>query len=108
MFDSCQPEGVAGGMSPRGGRRVTLAERGILPPVPVAAPGRHCWVVDPPGLPGRWAGLLIEWRQADCGWQGQVTFVAVLAGRAVLVQDWLDAVHLRPADAPGMPTGAGP
>ena len=25
---------------------------------------KHCWVSDPPGWPGRWLGLVIEWRQA--------------------------------------------
>jgi len=92
--------------------RPSLTERGILRPVPAdravpagpasrpAAPApraaRHCWVADPPGVPGLWPGLLTEWRRADAGWQGLVCFAAVVGGRSMLLQDWVDAARLRP------------
>jgi hypothetical protein len=105
--------GMAGGMGRRSGP--TLAERGLLPtrlgpPPPLAATAdrerrghavvaRHCWVAGPPDCPGRWAGLLVEWRQEpDSGrWAGRVVYVVDDAGRSVLVETWVDADHLTPA-----------
>lgn len=61
---------------------------------------RHCWVEGLPDSPGRWPGLLVEWRQArtDAGggrWQGRVVYaVAVGPAACVLVEAWLDAGHL--------------
>jgi SH3-like domain-containing protein len=52
-----------------------------------------------PECPGRWAGLLAEWRQdRDAGgWQGRVVN-AVDDGRAtVMVEAWVHARHLQPA-----------
>jgi hypothetical protein len=104
---------MAGGMGRRSGR--TLAERGVLSAGsrPPAAPDgtadrvppgravvtRHCWVTDLPDCPGRWAGLLVEWRQEpDSGrWAGRVVYVVDDAGRGVLVETWVDADHLTPA-----------
>jgi hypothetical protein len=63
--------------------------------MPGQVPARHCWVLDPPGAPGRWPGLLVEWRRTDAGWQGLVVFVAVLGDRPLQMQDWLDAARLR-------------
>lgn len=73
--------------------------RQLLEPVPRPAPhgaGRHCWVLDPPGLPGHWPGVLLEWRRERRGWQGWVSYVAVVGGRPSFVQGWLDADRLRP------------
>ena len=51
-----------------------------------------------PDSPGRWAGLLAEWRQdADAGgWQGRVVYAADDGGGAVLVDAWVHARHLQP------------
>jgi hypothetical protein len=102
---------MAGGMARR--RGPTLAERRTATPVPradppvgAAPPGsdrvrpvvtRHCWVVGLPDRPGRWAGLLAEWRQAGAGWQGRVVYALDDDGTTVLVEAWLPAAHLEPA-----------
>lgn len=55
--------------------------------------GRHCWVVDPPEAPGRWPGLLAEWRRAPDGlWEGRVVYAVAVRDRCVLVEGWL-GVH---------------
>jgi hypothetical protein len=55
--------------------------------------GRHCWVVDPPEAPGRWPGLLAEWRRATDGlWEGRVVYAVAVRDRCVLVEGWL-GVH---------------
>src|SRR3712207_5376177 len=57
--------------------------------------GRHCWVLDPPDAPGTWPGLLVEWRQAEEGWQGRVAYTVVGAHGPVLVEAWLPADQLK-------------
>jgi hypothetical protein len=57
----------------------------------VPAPGRHCWVHDPPGAPGVWPGLLVEWRQADGGWSGRVAYALPGPHGPVLVEGWVPA-----------------
>lgn len=51
--------------------------------------------------PGRSAGLLAEWRletNAGGGWQGRVVY-AVDDGKAtVMLEAWVHAQHLQPAD----------
>jgi hypothetical protein len=105
---------MAGGMTPGRGR--TLADRsarsGIgtgagpgagrserVDPPPAQARAQHCWVVDAPQSPGRWPGLLTEWRRdADGVWFGQVAWaVDGPTGDAdtVLLQAWLPAHLLR-------------
>jgi hypothetical protein len=37
--------------------------------------GRHCWVVDAPAQPGRYPGVLLEWRRRDQAWDGLVAYV---------------------------------
>src|SRR4051794_27058227 len=67
--NGCDPAVVAGGMGRRSGP--TLADRvagaawaeGTTDRPAV----RHCWVVDAPGHPGRYAGVLLEWRRDDAG-----------------------------------------
>ncbi len=63
-----------------------------------AASARHCWVIDPPGLPaGRWPGLLQHWERTPGGWTGWVTFAVVSPpGGQVIVQARVAAAHLRP------------
>lgn len=89
------------GMSRRAGP--TLADRAGLTPEPPPegspTPGRavvqrHCWVLDPPDAPGRWPGLLVEWRQGDGAWEGRVVYVTSPA--SVVVEAWLPASVLRP------------
>ena len=58
------------------------------------ARGRHCWVHDPPGAPGVWPGLLVEWRQADGGWHGRVTYAVAGSQGTVLVEAWVPAALL--------------
>ncbi|MGY1742886.1 MULTISPECIES: hypothetical protein [unclassified Blastococcus] len=56
--------------------------------------GRHCWVHDPPGAPGVWPGLLVEWRQTDDGWHGRVAFTVAGPAGSVLMEAWLPAAAL--------------
>jgi len=68
---------------------------------------RHCWVQGLPDTPGRWPGLLVEWRQpgpeAGSGtgaarWEGRVLYVVAHGvGAPVVVEAWLPAGHLAPA-----------
>lgn len=98
---------MAGGMSRGGG--VPLRDRvrrGGEPGEASAGPtvergGRHCWVVDSPGHPGRWPGLLVEWRQGGlpgggAGWDGLVAYVVPdVAGPGLrLVMRWVAATYL--------------
>lgn len=55
---------------------------------------RHCWVHDPPGAPGVWPGLLVEWRQYGGGWSGRVAYAVVAGSGPVLVEAWLPAAAL--------------
>ncbi|MGY1663414.1 hypothetical protein ACI78Q_19490 [Geodermatophilus sp. SYSU D00705] len=103
---------MAGGMHPgRSGRR-SLGERAAESGVAAAASpseplrpatdsgrradgrGRHCWVHDPPGAPGVWPGLLVEWRQDDGGWLGRVTYALAGPHGPVLVEAWVPAARL--------------
>lgn len=108
---------MAGGMNSRAG--MTLAERsarsGIGPPVASQPPAvqqdpapqevqsqppgvpsaRHCWVIDAPMSPGRWPGVLVQWRRDPArGWQGFAVWVADDDDGPVLLQTWLDAQYL--------------
>jgi len=58
--------------------------------------GRHCWVVDSPGHPGRWPGLLLEWRRSERGWDGLVAYVIPEPhdNGVRLVERWVGATHL--------------
>ena len=108
---------VAGGMKRRDGP--TLAERvapGVCaaagPPGPPSEPQRHCWVHGLPNSPGRWPGLLVEWRVvtdrpgpdpprsgvARPSWVGRVVYAVDddQAGDIVLVEAWVPAQYLRP------------
>ena len=76
---------MAGGMG-RGRSGIPLGERrrAAAPGVPEAiepftsrrnAMCRHVWLVDAPGQPGRWPGLLVEWRRAtDGSWDARVVY----------------------------------
>jgi hypothetical protein len=96
------------------GRGRTLAERSAASGIgtgarPAAEQGgataarphaQHCWVEDHPGSPGRWPGLLVEWRRGGRhGWQGRVVWAVEDDGRSVLLEAWVDAAHLAVAEA---------
>ncbi|MDP9406570.1 MAG: hypothetical protein M3P95_01400 [Actinomycetota bacterium] len=50
-------------------------------------------MLDPPEAPGRWPGLLAEWRRAPDGlWEGRVVYAVSVGDRCVLVEAWL-GVH---------------
>jgi hypothetical protein len=87
---------MAGGMGK--GRGPTLAERSAAAVVSGgAATGnrRHCWVVDAPGHPGRYPGLLAEWRRERDGWQGRVVYALDEPdGGCRLVERWVPAACL--------------
>ena len=108
---------MAGGMTPsRSG--LTLAERSAQSGVGAAAGGgppsrefprrssrtsvgcpRHCWVSNLPDVPGRWPGLALEWaRQADGSWTSRVAYAVRNGDQVVLVEAWVLAQHLTPAD----------
>ena len=61
--------------------------------------GKHCWVVDAPGHPGRWPGLLLEWRRDPAGgeWAGRVAVVGGAPGDRRPVEVWVGARYLRSA-----------
>lgn len=61
---------------------------------------RHCWVRDPPGWPGRWPGLLIEWARRDGRWWGRVACVVGDDGQAALLELWLPGEALADAAQP--------
>jgi hypothetical protein len=83
----------------------TLADRSppaTGPPSDRVALTPHCWVVDVPDHPGRYAGLLLEWRRDGRRWVGLVAFVLPesTGERVRLLQQWLPAECLKPADRP--------
>ncbi len=91
-----------GGMG-RPEHRLTLAERLELTrrqqSTSPARPGqpRHVWVVEPPSMPGKHPGLLIEWRQGADGWYGLTVYVVDTPTGRAAVQEWLASVYLEPA-----------
>jgi hypothetical protein len=68
----------------------------------VLAAHHHVWVTDAPGHPGRYAGLLLEWRRHDGQWLGLVAYVMPEPHeqRVRLVQRWVPAAVLSPVLAP--------
>jgi hypothetical protein len=61
--------------------------------------GKHCWVVDSPGHPGRWPGLLLEWRKdpVEGEWAGRIAVVGGSPGDRRPVEVWVSARYLRSA-----------
>lgn len=82
------------------GRGPTLAERvGAVDRGGSASPRRHCWVVDSPGHPGRYPGLLAEWRRTDDGWEGRVVYALDEPDRSCrLVERWVPGSCLYASD----------
>jgi hypothetical protein len=103
MFDCLwQDRFVAGGMSR--GRGPTLEERvGSLSHAQHPPGRRHCWVVDAPGHPGSYPGLLAEWRRRDDSWEGRVVYAIEESDREYrLVERWVPSGCLR-VDGTGRP-----
>ena len=92
---------MAGGMNaPRD--RLNLAERSELSRSPQpdgrAPTARHCWVTGLPEHPGRWPGLVLEWRKVTASvWQGRVVYAVHDGRQTVLVEAWLSGTCLEPA-----------
>src|SRR3954471_18264487 len=59
---------------------------------------RHCWVTGPPGTPGRWPGIVLEWRQSEGRWEGRVVVVVLTGSDPKVVCSWFDQDYLAPAD----------
>jgi hypothetical protein len=79
----------------RGGRYRSQSGRYVFTP-------QHCWVLNPPGAPGRWPGLLLEWRRAaDDDWEGRVAYVAHLQSGHALMELWMPAQLLEPLASRG-------
>ena len=81
-------------------RGPTLAERsGTVRPTVHRETARHCWVVDSPGHPGRFPGLLVEWRRSAGGWEGRAVYaIDEPAGSTRLIERWLPAACLEAAE----------
>lgn len=63
----------------------------------VVDPARHCWVQAAEPWPGRWPGLLVEWRRDSAGdWQGRAVFAVPGVGGTQLVECWVEAGRLTP------------
>jgi hypothetical protein len=60
-------------------------------------PPRHCWVTDPPAAPGRWPGVVVEWRTRGDRWEGRVVVVVGSGRKAGVIDAWLDEEQLTPA-----------
>ena len=99
--------GRKGSGIPLGERRRADAPAEREPMEPIAsrrrAMCRHVWLVDAPGQPGRWPGLLVEWRRAEDGsWEARVVYATPEAaglGNRVL-ERWLPARCLLPVNDP--------
>ena len=85
---------MAGGM--RRGDGAPLRERSGVPSPPT---GKHCWA-EPPGHPGPWPGLVVEWRRhGEAGWEGRCIYVVdgLVGEGARVIERWLPAECLSPA-----------
>ena len=67
----------------------TRGDRSRLPP-------RHCWVLNPPSAPGRWPGLVVEWRSAAGHWEGRVVVVLGRGRDAAVLDVWMREEQLTP------------
>ena len=87
--------GGGGGVPRRPGP--TLAERAAISGGR-AAPRRHCWVTGPAESPGPWPGLVVEWRRGDDDvWTARTVYVVTEDPPPVVVEQWLSADRVRPA-----------
>ena len=51
--------------------------------------------------PGRWPGIVLEWRQSEGRWQGRVVVVVLKGLDPQVVCAWFDQDDLAPADWSG-------
>ena len=60
---------------------------------------RHCWVAGPAGAPGRWPGVIIEWRRDPllANWSALVVYVVTEGTQSTTVHTWVSADFLSPA-----------
>jgi hypothetical protein len=65
------------------------ADRSRLPP-------RHCWVLNPPSAPGRWPGLVVQWRSVGGHWEGRVVVVIGRGRDAAVLDVWMREEQLTP------------
>ncbi len=86
--------------------RLTLAQRSELSRTvaPATAPAnppagaRHCWVSGLAEHPGRWPGLVLEWRKATPTiWQGRVVYAVHDGRQPILIEAWLSGACLEQA-----------
>lgn len=92
---------MAGGMNKRGSYG-TMAERVARSHVqeqpatsaPVS-PLKHCWII---GADGRVPALLLEWRNRPDGWHARVVRPVQDDDGWVVVEEWLPAALLQPAE----------
>lgn len=110
MFDIVGPSGMAGGGYGRGSgvplnrrRRIDEQEPDAAPApavVPLLDESRHCWVSLPVDSSRARPALLLEWRRVERGrFEGRVVYQAELRpGRFSLVEEWIPAELLTPAD----------
>jgi hypothetical protein len=75
-------------------------ERTTVDVVPQRDESRHCWVSLPVDSSRARPALLLEWRRVERGrYEGRVVYQAELrAGRLCLVEEWVPAEFLTPAD----------
>ena len=87
------------GSGGRGGReaaRSTEAFRDRAPGDRSRLPPRHCWVLNPPSAPGRWPGLVVEWRSTAGHWEGRVVVVLGRGRDAAVLDVWMREEQLTP------------
>jgi hypothetical protein len=54
-------------------------------------------VIDCAFAPGRWPGVLLEWRLEPSGWMGRVALAVPDEDGTLLIEAWVPATQLRPA-----------
>ena len=92
---------MAGGMNKRGSwgsmtdRIAASRSQESVPEAPQAPPIKHCWVSD---RHGRLPALLLEWRELEGAWRGRVVRAVNEGDGWVVVEEWLPADLLDPAD----------
>ena len=108
MFETAHDEGMGESGGRRGAERSLqgLRQSGLLArPAEGAAPdtpaerrpgARHCWLTDAPGLPGRWPGLVVEWRRHAGRWQGRVLVVILEGQDTRVICGWFEQTFLTP------------
>src|SRR4051794_32655774 len=102
----CSNTGIMGGMGSGGGGR-RAAARGVaasrdgrrgeqVRTARPRLPPRHCWVLNPPSAPGRWPGLVVQWRSAAGHWEGRVVVVLGRGRDAAVLDVWMREEQLTP------------